>query len=245
MSALDNGIAILDCFSFEEHALSQARIGQITGLPKASLSRAMKTLRESGILAYDESTRLYRPSQRLFQLGQIYRIHLSFLDTVQKLLSRACETCGHTGYITVFDGYHMSVLWVARGSSPLAIASTPAARAWAFATSNGRAMLALMPGDEWLKRVPNPLPFVTPTAPQDMADLAQRIADVRATGRSMSVNNSYEGVSSQAVAVRDTDSREVIGIVISYPTNLATEALKAQIGALLDDLRADLARAVE
>jgi DNA-binding IclR family transcriptional regulator len=202
----------------------------------------MKVLRESGMLEYDPTTRLYTPGIRLFELGQICRSNQSFLDLVQKHLQHVCTVGGHTGYITVFDGPQLAVLRMVRGSSPLAISSTPGYRAWPHATSNGRAMLALLTDEERKMRLPDELPFVTERAPRTHEELMDRIRSIWATGCSYSVNDSYDGVSSQGIALRDPDSQEVIGVAVSYPTSMGVPELKEKIGSLLAEMKNDLVR---
>lgn len=242
MSALEDAIAILGCFSFENTALTQAELSRRVRRPKATVSRVMKTLRETGMLEFDAGSRLYRPGLRLFELGQISRSHQNFLDLVHKYLQHVCEVGGHTGYITVFDGPQLAVLRMLRGSSPIAIATTPGYRAWPHATSNGRAMLALLTDEEWRLRVPDELPILSKNTPRTHAELLERIRMVRETGRSYSSDDSYEGVSSQGIALRDPDSREVIGVAISYPTTLGTPEMKERIAVLLDEMNRDLQR---
>src|SRR5690554_6050914 len=175
MSALEDAISILGCFSFEDPALTQAELTRRVQRPKATVSRVMKTLRETGMLEFDATTRLYRPGLRLFELGQISRSHQNFLDLVHKHLQHVCEVGGHTGYITVFDGPQLAVLRMIRGSSPIAIAAAPGYRAWPHATSNGRAMLALLTDEEWRLRVPPELPILSKNTPATHEDLLNRI----------------------------------------------------------------------
>jgi len=242
MSALEDAIAILGCFSFEDPALTQAELIRRVQRPKATVSRVMKTLRDTGMLEFDAASRLYRPGIRLFELGQISRSHQNYLDLVHKRLQHVCEVGGHTGYITVFDGPQLAVLRMLRGSSPIAIATTPGYRAWPHATSNGRAMLALLTDEEWRLRVPDELPILSKNTPRTHEELLERIRAVRETGRSSSSDDSYEGVSSQGIALRDPDSHEVIGVAISYPTSLGTPEMKEKIAILLDEMKRDLQR---
>ena len=86
MGSLDDAVSILGCFRLDAPSLSQAELTRRTGRPKATVSRVMKVLRESGMLEYDPATRLYTPGIRLFELGQICRSNQSFLDLVQKHL---------------------------------------------------------------------------------------------------------------------------------------------------------------
>lgn len=242
MSSLEDAVAILACFSLEEPALTQAELTRKIGRPKATISRVMRTLRESGILEFEPNGRLYSPGLRLFELGQICRSNHNFLEAIQKRLEDICRVGGHTGYITVFDGTDMVVLRIIRGSSPLAISAVPGYRMPPHATSNGRAMLALLSDHEWRQRILDPLPFVSLNSPLDHDALLQRIQAIRATGRSYSCDETLRGVSSQGIALRDPESKEIIGVAISYPESLATEELKQMIGKLLDQMKSELTR---
>ena len=242
MSALEDAIAILGCFSLAEHSLSQAELARRADCPKATASRVMRTLRESGILDFDPVTRLYTPGIRLFELGQICRSNHNFLDLVNTELEEVCVHGGHTGYVTVFDGPQLVVLRMVRGSSPVAIMSTPGYRAWPHATSNGRAMLAMLDDEEWTLRVPEKLPFVTSRAPQTHEELKERIRIIHETGHSHSTNDSQDGVSSEGIAFRDPGTGEVIGVAISYPTLMGTPELQDKISRHLANMKANLMR---
>lgn len=240
MGVLDDAVAIFECFSLEEPAIGQADFARRLDRPKATVHRALKSLVASGLLEYDHATRLYSPGMRLFELGQIFRSRHHFLDMIYKRVKQICDIGGHTGYITVFDGADLVVLRVVRGSNPLAIASTPGYKSSAYATSNGRAMLALLEDAALKARVPEPLPYVSPNSPKNHAELIERIGKIRATGRSYASNEIVEGVSSQGIAMRDPDTLEIFGVAISYPASLGTPELKERIAILLDQMRTDL-----
>jgi DNA-binding IclR family transcriptional regulator len=242
MGALNDAISILGCFSLDEPFLSQADLTRRLRRPKATISRVVRTLREAGILEFEPTRRLYSPGVRLFELGQICRTNFNFLDLVEKRLQEICKVGGHTAYITVFDGMELVVLRMVRGSSPLAITTVPGYRTLAHATSNGRAMLALLHDEEWRRRVPDPLPYVSANTPADHSALNERIDNVRATGRSHSSNETLEGVSSQGVALRDPDSGQIIGVAISYPTSMRSDELIETIDSLLIRMKNDLER---
>lgn len=242
MGALDDAVSILGCFSIDEPSLAQAELVRRTGRPKATISRVMKTLRTSGLLEFDAATRLYTPGVRLFELGQICRSNSNFLDLVQSRLQKVCDVGGHTGYITVFDGAETVVLRIIRGSSPLAIASSAGYRAPPHGTSNGRAMLALMSDEEIRRRLPDPLPHASAKSPQTFEALLAAVSRIRETGRSMSSSEAYEGISSEGIALRDPESREIIGIAISFPSASGTPDLRETIHGLLQEMKTELLR---
>lgn len=242
MSAVRDLIAILESYSLEEPAMTQAELVQRLNRPKATISRVLKELREARLLDYDPATRKYSPGIRLFELGQICRSNTDFLDLVYKQLQRVCQAGGHTGYVTVFDGADIMVLRAIRGSSPLSLATKPGSRSAAHATSNGRAMLSLLSEKEWKERLPDPLPYVSDHTPASHEELTSVLGRIRASGRSYASNEIQEGISSQGIALRDPDTGEIIGIAISYPKHLETMELRETLAHMLDTMRNELLR---
>lgn len=240
MGALEDTIDIIQSFSFDEPTFRQADLARRLDRPKATVHRALKALRESGLLEYDPETRLYSPGMRFYELGQIFRSQKHFLDLLSKRLQQICDSSGHTGYITVFDGAELMVLRMIRGSSPLAIATAPGYRTAAHSTSNGRAMLAMLKDEEWRLRVPEPLPFISKKSPSNHLELQEIIGRIRATGRSEADDESYSGLAAQGVAMRDPDTAEVYGVAISYPASLLTASLREEIALRLDQLKAEM-----
>lgn len=240
MSALEDAIAILGCFSVDEPALSQAELARRAGVPKASASRIMKVLRDKGILDHDAERRSYSIGVKLFELGQIYRLNHDFLSLLNARLDRICQETGMTGYVTVFDGADLVVLRMVQGRSPLAIFTPPGVRAPCWRSSNGRAMLALLSDAEVRARLPDPLPEMGPKSPASIEILLEMLARIRADGRSSNASDALPGVASEGVALRDPDSGEIFGIAISFPDATTPQAERDAIAAQLAQMVRDL-----
>jgi DNA-binding IclR family transcriptional regulator len=246
MSALDNAIEILRCFSPHQPEISNADVIRLTGKPKSSTSRLLRQLRECGLLEQDALTRRYRPGLLLFELGRLHRTQNDFVAAAEQRLRAVCARTGHTGYISVLYGAEQIVLRVVPGSNPLQVVTPPGVRAPAFATSNGRAMLARLSDVEIRGRLPKPLPAISPSAPRNLAALMARIAEIRRTGYSESSNESLPGVGSLGFALTRGDTNETIGVAVSYPSHLtsaeervglwqALRAMAVELGRLFDD----------
>lgn len=245
MSALEDAIDMLACFSMSETHLTQAELVRRTNVPKATASRVLKSLRERGMLDHDPDRRLYSIGVRLFELGQIYRRNHDFLATLAAKLDGICAETGMTGYITVFDGADLVVLRMVQGRHPLAIFTPPGARVPCWSTSNGRAMLAELSDAEVLARLPDPLPVVTPSSPATRAAVLERLRLIRSTGQSSSAQETLPGVGSEGIAVRDPDSREIFGIAISYPAAATSEETRQTISLRLARLRREFDRTAQ
>lgn len=222
MSALTNAIEILRCFSMERPNLSFADVMALTGKPKSSTSRLLRSLRDCGLLEQDPHTRRYRPGLLTFELGRLYRAHDDLIGMAECELRQVCARTGHTGYIAVLDGIEQIVLRVVPGSNRLQVVNPPGQRAPAMATSNGRAMLARLPDAEIRARVPPRFPALPGNAPRSFAELMARIAEIRRTGDSETVEESLQGVGSQGFALAGAETAELVGIAISYSVQATT-----------------------
>jgi DNA-binding IclR family transcriptional regulator len=242
MSALDNAIEILRCFSPHQPEISNADVIRLTGKPKSSTSRLLRQLRECGLLEQDALTRRYRPGLLVFELGRLHRTQNDLVTAAEQRLRAVCARTGHTGYISVLDGAEQVVLRVVAGSNPLQVVTPPGVRAPAFATSNGRAMLARLSDADIRGRLPKTLPSISPSAPQSVAALMARIVDIRRTGYSESSNESLPGVGSLGFALTRHDTHETIGVAVSYPSHLTTAAERARLWQALRAMAVELGR---
>jgi DNA-binding IclR family transcriptional regulator len=246
VSALENAIEILRCFSPHQQEIGNADVIRLTGKPKSSTSRLLRQLKECGLLEQDALTRRYRPGLLLFELGRLHRTQDDLVAVAEQRLRAVCAKTGHTGYISVLDGAEQVVLRLVPGSNPLQVVTPPGVRAPAFATSNGRAMLARLSDADIRGRLPKPLPAISPSAPQNRAGLMARIVEIRRTGYSESSNESLPGVGSLGFALTRRDTNETIGVAISYPSHMtpaeerarlwqALRAMAVELGRLFDD----------
>jgi DNA-binding IclR family transcriptional regulator len=245
MSALDNAIEILRCFSPAQPEISNADVIRLTGKPKSSTSRLLRQLKECGLLEQDAVTRRYRPGLLLFELGRLHRTESDFVAVTEARLRAVCARTGHTGYIAVLDGAEQVVLRVVGGSNPLQVVTPPGVRAPAYATSNGRAMLARLRDTEIRSRLPKPLPVISPSAPRNATDLMARIGEIRRTGYSESSNETLPGVGSLGFALSRRDSAETIGVALSYPSHTTPADERARLWQALHAMAVELGRLVD
>ncbi|MCW1992366.1 UNVERIFIED_ORG: DNA-binding IclR family transcriptional regulator [Bradyrhizobium japonicum] len=242
MSALTNVIEILRCFSSARPDLSFADVMALTGKPKSSTSRLLRSLRDCGLLEQDPHTRRYRPGLLTFELGRLHRAHDDLISMAERELREVCARTGHTGYIAVLDGYEQVVLRIVPGSNPLRVVNPPGQRTPALATSNGRAMLARLADEDVRARVPATYPKLPRNSPQNFKQLMARLDEIRRTGVSEAADESIEGVGSQGFALKSGETGEMIGIAVSYSVQATTAAERANVRRELAAMAAKLRR---
>jgi DNA-binding IclR family transcriptional regulator len=241
VSALTNAIEILRCFSAARPDLSFADVMALTGKPKSSTSRLLRSLRDCGLLEQDPHTRRYRPGLLTFELGRLHRAHDDLIGMAERELREVCARTGHTGYIAVLDGCEQVVLRIVPGSNPLRVVNPPGQRTAALITSNGRAMLARLSDQEIRARVPGSYPKLPRNSPQNFKQLMARLDEIRRTGVSEAADEAIEGVGSQGFALASGETGELIGIAVSYSVQATTATERADIrrelGAMAEKLR--------
>src|ERR687893_871334 len=124
----------------ENGGLGVVRIAELIGREKSQVSRALKTLAESGLVDRDPSTLHYRLGWRFFALAARAG-EQRLLSVAPALLERLVKDLGETVHLSVLQG--VEVLTVLSKSPPHAVTAV----GWSgrtvpvYCTSSGRALL--------------------------------------------------------------------------------------------------------
>lgn len=187
-------------------------------MPKSSASRLLRQMADEGLLERDPVSRAFGPALIILELSRLVRSTTQLFPLLQKALEGLCLRSGHTGYISMLDGTDVLVLFVQAGSHPLQLMTYPGHRGPAWATSTGRALLALESDDEVRRRFTAALPAISPNAPTDVEALLARLAEVRRQRYALAQNESIPGVASVSCAVTDPATRERLALCLSLPS---------------------------
>jgi DNA-binding IclR family transcriptional regulator len=231
--------------STRDGGLGVVRVAEIVGREKSQVSRALRTLDQSGLVERDPDTREYRLGWRLFALAA--RVgDQRLLALAPPVLHGLVAALGETAHLSVRDGG--AVVTLLSESSP----STVRAIEWTgrgvplHCTSAGRALLfdhdasalrALLGGGQ--------LPAAGPGAPRDVPELDRRIAAARRLGHTVVEGEFEDGHVGVAAPVRDFRGRIVAALNVSAPAfrlgGRRLDAAGREITARADELSARLA----
>ena len=203
--------------AIENGGLGVVRIAQLIGREKSQVSRALKTLAESGLVDRDPSTRHYRLGWRFFALAARAG-EQRLLSVAPPLLERLMKSLGETVHLSVLQG--VEVLTVLSKSPPHAVKAV----GWSgrtvpvYCTSSGRALLfdrdhdalsELLSGVEFRKLGPNTVSSV--------GQLYETVVAAHARGYVL-VDEEFElGLVGAAAPVRDFKGQIVAALNISAP----------------------------
>ena len=225
----------------EDGGLGVVRIAELIGREKSQVSRALRTLADSGFVDRDPLTLQYRLGWRFFALAARAG-EQRLLSVAPPLIKRLTNDLGETTHLSVLQG--TEVLTVISNSPPHAVMAV----GWSgrtvpvYCTSSGRALLfdrdrdslfELLSGIEFRKLGPNTVSSV--------GQLYERIVAARGRGYAV-VDEEFEvGLVGAAAPVRDSKGQIVAALNISAPKFRLGERLETageEVKGAADELSA-------
>ncbi|MBB2910290.1 IclR family pca regulon transcriptional regulator [Streptosporangium becharense] len=225
LQSLARGLAVLVSLGSARGGLTLAEAAKATGLPRATVRRAVQTLERLGYATAEGSRFVLLP--RVLELGYADLSGLSFGEIVQPHLADLVARVHESASVAVLSGD--DVVYVARVPTVniMRVNITVGTRFPAYATSMGRVLLAGVSGERLASIIPRPLTRHTVTSAERLATAVRQAA---ADGYALVDQELEEGVRSIAVPVRDRTGRVVAAV------NVATHAGRATRDDLLRDV---------
>ncbi|MHA3915950.1 IclR family transcriptional regulator [Halovulum sp. GXIMD14793] len=143
VTALARGLDVLACFQKGDTYLTNADIAGRTGLPKATISRLIYTLRSLGYLAQDPRTGSYRLDSGVLTLGYSVLAGIDIANRAQAELDQMLD--GSNAYVTagLVERHKLAAVYVASAQSTQVVSlnATIGARMPLFLSAAGLAIL--------------------------------------------------------------------------------------------------------
>jgi IclR family pca regulon transcriptional regulator len=146
VTALARGLAVLRGFAGGRGPVGLAELARRVGLPRATVRRALITLRALGYV--EESGGAFRLSAQVLTLAEAYLSSALLPRVAQPVLDRLSETLGESCSVSILHGE--DAIYVARSSRrrPGSLHRDVGTRLPAHCTSMGRVLLAALPPAE-------------------------------------------------------------------------------------------------
>jgi DNA-binding IclR family transcriptional regulator len=225
MSSIDNGLRILALLADNRPCLRVGEVARDLDLPKASVSRLLKTLADSGLLERDDREGGYYIGERALDLGRLYLARHTLLELIGDALDDLVAEFGFTGHAGIVSAGDRVLLMAKQGSYPLQHTGAIAERKPAYDSIIGKAILARMPDEQVLHRL----------GYSDVEDtksgvtghqVLEEMRTIRERRIAYSSSLVTPGISSVGGAVADPGRNEIVGLCLSYPTAAADDRLR-------------------
>ena len=183
MSALQNGLSVLDMFSRPGQIVTVGEIAEELDIHKSTASRLAATLTMGGYLRSGRGGRGYELGARIARLGQLTAGDVDVAEVATPHLRALAEEVGETCHLGILDGPDAVTIAVAEGPHSMRMHAQVGKRSPAYLTAMGKSLLAFDDPAAVRERF-GEREFQHPTAHavRDVTDLLAQLGVVRDRG---------------------------------------------------------------
>jgi IclR family acetate operon transcriptional repressor len=231
IQALARASAIIDVIAAGgEEGVGLSEISRATALNKTTAFNLIASLVTLGFLEQDEHSRRYRLGLRNLELGRIVqkRMHISHL--ARPTLAVLCRKTNETVNLGLPDLLDLLVVDSFQGSRQLHATAYAGWRSLYHCTALGKAMLSHW--DEPMRHTVyrlRGLPRQTPRTITDIDTLEAHLAQIRAQGYAVDVEENEVGVNGLGASIINGMGEVAAAISVCGPSNRLTEDVIEQI----------------
>jgi DNA-binding IclR family transcriptional regulator len=236
MTALSRGVQILRCFSTVSQELSSREIMARTGLPRATVFRLTRTLRQLGLLSYSDTRAVFTLSLSLLTMTAPVLARLTTRQIARPLMqSLADHTQGQVSMV-IGEGLQMVVVEVAQGANASVFRMEIGTRMSLTRTVTGRTYLLSLPKAQQAAYLDDVVDGDAARRSRLEAKLAATAADLDAKGYAIDESEYVRGLFAVAAPSRVMIDAQRAVMSCSVPSFVVDEARLNDIGLRLNAL---------
>lgn len=233
-STLLKGLAVLDALVRAESDQSVSDLAEQLGLVRSNIHRTLQTLVHAGFAEQVPDSVRYRPTLRLWELGYLALQRFDIREAARPVLERLSNQTSETILLAALDGLDVVYLDKIDARHPVGTYSRIGARAPAYCTAIGKAMLAVAPRSV-LNALPLKLAQHTHETITTHAALISELGSVRDRGYSTNQGEWKEGVNGVAASIFDPAHQLIAAIAISGPTSRLGTDEQLRLGLIVKE----------
>ena len=217
---LSKAFQVLDQFTSEHPAWTQAELGRATGVSKSTINRLVRYFCERGYLTQQEAKGPYQLGPAAVDLGLRASAQFNIGTTARPLLEELARDTGETALLAAYrpgQGEAVYVIQIPGPGEGLRVFQSVGSSISLHAGAVAKAILAYLPDAERNEIVEGPLEKLTDTTITDPAILAHDLDETRARGYAISREETYPGVYGIGAPVFGPGGSVVAGAAIAAP----------------------------
>lgn len=138
-------VAAMEALADARSALGLSEIARHIESSRSSTLRVLRALERKRLIAQDPSSRRYRLTLRLLELGTQVLDQLQLPDLARSHLRALSDRTGETAHLGILDDWHVVFIGKAEPLNPIRLHARIGWRAPSHCTSLGKAMLSRLP----------------------------------------------------------------------------------------------------
>lgn len=233
LSSVGTAVALLKCFTAEEHELGVTDLARKLGVAKSTVHRLARTLIADGMLEQNPENERYRLGIALFGLGALVRRRMNLSSEARQDLFALRQATGETVQLAILDGHEIMFVYNLESTQAIRVNSDIGVRKPALSTASGRAILAFQPDDVVGAALAGQLDRRTPKTETDPQRLWRLIEEVRQRGFAIEDEESESGMRAVAAPVRGVGGAVVGSVAVAGPVQRLTKDTLGRIAPLV------------
>ncbi len=229
LSSVGTAIALLKCFSAEEHELGVSELSRKLGVAKSTVHRLARTLMADGLLEQNPENEKYRLGLALFGLGALVRRRMNLSSEARQDLFALRNATGETVQLAILDGAEIMFVYNLESTQAIRVNSDIGVRKPAFCTASGRAILAFQPDDVVATAFAAGLKRRTAKTEVEPGRLRKLLAEVGQRGYAVEDEESEVGMRAIAAPVRGAGGVVVGSVAVAGPVQRLSKDMLARI----------------
>lgn len=245
VEALSRGLAILELFTRETPALSLSEVVSTLEMNKTTAYRFLTTLEAMGYLEKEPSTRCYRPSLKVLQLG-FRAINLDVRQAARPYLESLSQEMRETVSLGVLSGTDVIYIDRVRNRSIVGVVLEIGSRLPAHTVTIGKVLLADYSPDKldaFFEKA-----GMEEYGPKTITDREKFLAELslaREQGYAICDEELAPGLLAAGAPIRDHHGKSIAGINVSGSVStISRERLRAEIAPAVVETALRISRAV-
>jgi DNA-binding IclR family transcriptional regulator len=217
VQSVGRAVSILSILAQEPGELGVTELGRRLGVHKATASRLVATLGESGLVERNPATDKYRLGFGLVPLAGAAMAGMDLIRQARPVLEGLAQRTRETVNLAVLDDDSVMHIDQIAGTRSVVSVSWVGGRTPYHCTSNGKVLLAFLDPAERDRLLARPLERRTPNTLTDPERLRAQLREVSIRGYGQTVEELEEGLNAVAAPIRQSDGRVVAAISVSGP----------------------------
>lgn len=243
VKSADRVLDLFELLSRSGRGISHSNIADRLGIPKSSLTPLLRNMLLRGYVAIGTDGRSYQTGPELLKLVRVGRVVSDLAKEAASFLQQATREVGETSAFNQLHDDQQEVVATVTGRHRLTTHMKVGEVAPLYATSGGKAMLAMMPEDHrnaYFERVA--FQPATHATILDRQALEAQLAEIRATGVAYSFEEWTQGIVGVGVAVLGPDNFPMGSVNFAIPAARYNEQLGRDAERVLKHCAADMRR---
>ncbi len=246
VNSLSRGLAILELLTQRPFRLSQTKIQELTDIPKATLSRILRTLTKLRYLKCDPETRKYSLHPKVLTLGLTVLENLEVREIARQYIETLSREFNRSVSLLMLDGPEMVFIERVKVPMLLDLNVGMGSRIPIYSTAPGKVVLAYLNRErlrEVVSRISRKDPLAAPYLRNNYEKLFNSLVEVRDQGYAINDEETQKGLRGIAAPIFSPDGT-VYALSISVPTEVSVAELRSKCAPRLIAVSKEISEAI-